>query len=603
MGPTRRSRESSCAHCQGNRPCQACLQREPCRFYDIVLYNSSLQCLGKQIDPFDRQEENTYHVGWKVVCKKSMIKDMWPSEIDPTQRADCALSEEKAGMVVNDMMGVLVNVMGSFNRGKTWLLDQLCKVSEQDQEPGSQVALPDGMNLSTPGISAKCAKVKDADLVLVDMQGGNTPISSCNQDEMNLALIEEQFLRQVVSKLCNNFLFVVGKMTMTDQRDLLALCKLCKSQDKKIFVVHNFMEVTREKDFTAHIQEVSALLGTIDNTGAASNNIERRVGTVFIHEVDGSEHKGMIEKVEGSFIHVEWEEQGKVDLAYCNNHEHQDQEAPGSFTVEQWQHLVQERKISRPVVDAKQSQTNKDAVKDGVCSFAEEHSTQSSHDPRTIRTFRGTMDGVEQVHFFLARNPSDEQSQAEQNGTKSAGTIWNRITIEHLRNTIIAAGKRTTGKGKDTGRFNYMVQLNDAFAQVIPEGLMVTNFEQDGSDVQNSVHCNRYKRTQVAENGFVVEQRMLVLEVPGYEKVDLTPCPDNEDINIDDGVLEVILRRKSPLPSDEWIEDGHGNDIHVVENKIQKYDMEMGWKETEITQNNGFLTILIHGKRKRLNRR
>jgi hypothetical protein len=553
------------------------------------------------------------------------------------------------------MMGVLVNVMGSFNRGKTWLLDQLCKVSEQDQEPGSQVALPDGMNLSTPGISAKCAKVKDADLVLVDMQGGNTPISSCKQDDMKLALIEEQFLRQVVSKLCNNFLFVVGKMTMTDQRDLLALCKLCKSQDKKIFVVHNFMEVTREKDFTAHIQEVSALLGTIDNTGAASNNIERRVGTVFIHEVDGSEHKGMIEKVEGSFIHVEWQEQGKVDLAYRNNHEHQDQEAPGSFTVEQWQHLVQERKISRPVVDAKQSQTNKDAVKDGVCSFAEEHSTQSSHDPRTIRTFRGTMDGVEQVHFFLARNPSDEQSQAEQNGTKSAGTIWNRITIEHLRNTIIAAGKRTTGKGKDTGRFNYMVQLNDAFAQVVakvfrptkednavdpsrrprarpelmrlpregelrlwanlhggepgkcldfvPEGLMVTNFEQDGSDVQNSVHCNRYKRTQVAENGFVVEQRMLVLEVPGYEKVDLTPCPDNEDINIDDGVLEVILRRKSPLPSDEWIEDGHGNDIHVVENKIQKYDMEMGWKETEITQNNGFLTILIHGKRKRLNRR
>merc|ERR1712000_716933 len=591
------STEWRCAHGKGTGDCQACLQREPWLFYDVVLYNGPLRCLGEQTDPFQLRDKNTYPVGWKIVCRKSIIQTEWPSNVDSTQHVGCALPKNEVGTVLNDMTGVLVNVMGSFNRGKTWLLDQLCKGQDQG------VALPAGMCMLTPGISAKCAKVKDADLVLVDMQGGNTPISSCNQDEMNLALIEEQFLRQVVSKLCNNFLFVVGKMTMTDQRDLLALCKLCKSQDKKIFVVHNFMEVTREKDFTAHIQEVSALLGTIDNTGAASNNIERRVGTVFIHEVDGSEHKGMIEKVEGSFIHVEWEEQGKVDLAYCNNHEHQDQEAPGSFLVEEWQHLVQERKIYRPVVDAKQSQTNKDAVKDGVCSFAEEHSTQSSHDPRTIRTFRGTMDGVEQVHFFLARNPSDEQSQAEQNGTKSAGTIWNRITIEHLRNTIIAAGKRTTGKGKDTGRFNYMVQLNDAFAQVVPEGLMVTNFEQDGSDVQNSVHCNRYKRTQVAENGFVVEQRMLVLEVPGYEKVDLTPCPDNEDINIDDGVLEVILRRKSPLPSDEWIEDGHGNDIHVVENKIQKYDMEMGWKETEITQNNGFLTILIHGKRKRLNRR
>merc|ERR1712000_550654 len=97
-------------------------------------------------------------------------------------------------------------------------------------------------------------------------------------------------------------------------------------------------------------------------------------------------------------------EQGKVDLAYCNNHEHQDQEAPGSFQVEEWQHLVQERKIYRPVVDAKQSQTNKDAVKDAECSFAEELSTasQSGHEPRIIRTFRGTMAGVEQVHFFLA---------------------------------------------------------------------------------------------------------------------------------------------------------------------------------------------------------
>jgi hypothetical protein len=672
--PTHWSRESTCAHCQGNRPCQACLQREPSRFYDIVLYNSSLQCLGTQIDPFNRQHANTYHVGWNVVCKKSMIKDTWPSEIDPTQRADCALSREETDTVLHDMMGVLVNVMGSFNRGKTWLLDQLCKVKEQDQEPGSQVALPNGMNLSTSGISAKCAKVKGQDLVLLDMAGGNTPISSCKEDEMKLALTEEQFLRQVVSKLCNNFLFVVGKMTMTDQRDLLALCKLCKSQNKKIFVVHNFMDVINEDDFAANIQEVSAILGSIDNTSATENTIERRVGTVFTHDVDGSEHRGMITKVEGSFVHVEWEEQGTVDFAYRkmyqsksqSNHD-QDQEAPGSFQVEEWQQLVHQRKINRcPVArvvwrgshqfwsSAEQSQTNKDH-KDAECRFAEEHTnSESSQEPRTIRTIRGTMAGVEQVHFFLARNPSDEELQAEKNGTKSAGAIWNRITIEHLRNTIIAAGNRTTGKGKDVGRFNYMVQINDAFAQVmtkvfrptkedsavdpskrpkaqpelmrlphegqlrlwanlpggepgkclnfVPEGLMVANFERDGTDVQNSVRCNRYKRTQPAPNGFVVEQRMLVLEVPGYDKVDLTPCPENEDIIIEDGVLEVTLSRKSPMLSDEWIEDGHGNDIHVVENKIQKYDMEMGWSNTEITQNDGLLTILIHGNRRRLRR-
>ena len=82
---------------------------------------------------------------------------------------------------------------------------------------------------------AKCAKVRDQDLVLVDVQGGNTPIPSVEQQEMTMALIEEQFLRTVVSKLCDNFLFVMGKVCLTEQKALLDLCKLCKS-GKNIFV-------------------------------------------------------------------------------------------------------------------------------------------------------------------------------------------------------------------------------------------------------------------------------------------------------------------------------------------------------------------------------
>ena len=132
-----------------------------------------------------------------------------------------------------------------------------------------------------------------------------------------------------------------------------------------------------------------------------------------------------------------------------------------------------------------------------------------------------------------------------------------------------------------------------------PEGLMATNFEPDGTDVQNSVRTNRYKRTQPVGDGFVVEQRMFILEVPGYDRVDETPCPDNEDIEIDDNKLEVRLSRKAPIPNDEWFEDGHSQDIYAVENKILTFDLEMGCSRTEITQKNGLLTIVIEGKRSR----
>jgi hypothetical protein len=636
------STEWRCAHGKGTGDCQACLQREPWLFYDVVLYNGPLRCLGEQTDPFQLRDKNTYHVGWKIVCRKSIIQTEWPSNVDSTQHVGCALPKNEVGTVLNDMTGVLVNVMGSFNRGKTWLLDQLCKGQDQG------VALPAGMCMSTPGISAKCAKVDEMDLVLVDMQGSNTPIASCKQKDMTLATTEEQFLRAVVSKLCNNFLFVVGKMTMTDQKDLLGLCKLCKSQDgsqqpnKKIFVVHNFMDVTTEEAFTTHIQEVSALLGSIDKSKEANDKgVPRSPGTIFTHDDNG---KGIIEKCDGLFVHVEWENKGQH-----------------SFPLDEWQRLVQQHKIHRvplvaPAVVADQSRKKTEPEADN--HFAEElykkTSNQPGAEPRTIRFIRGHMDGVEQVHFFLARNPSVSELQMEaKNGTKSAGTNWNEITIEFLRSSLITSGKRTTGEGKDPHRFNYLVQLTDAFAKVmakvfrpiqqdgavdearrpkakpelmrlrdeghlrlwanledgepgkclefVEEGLMATNFEPDGIEVQHDIRTNRYKRTVPVEGGFFVEQRMFVLEVPGYDMVDTTPCPENEDIEIDDNILEVTLKRKSPMPGDEWNEDGHRTDIHAVEKKIL-YEMTMGWSRTEITQENGLLTILIHGNRRKARR-
>jgi GTP-binding protein EngB required for normal cell division len=552
-------------------------------------------------NPFRSPGESTYHVGWEVVFNEALLQKEWPPVIDHTQNSDCALPKDEVATLLEDWKGVMVNVMGRYNVGKSWLLDQLCK------QPGKEVMLPAGMNMSTSGISAKCGIVNDQRLVLVDMQGGNTPIPSVEQHEMTMALTEQSFLRTVVSKLCDNFMFVVGQLTLSEQKDLLDLCKLCKKTDKKIFVVHNFMDVKDEEEFNSRIEQVFALLGAIDDTKATANNVPRREGTVFTQDVDGRKHTGRISKPpNGSIIHVEWEEQDRVQ---------------SSFALEEWQDLVGQGKIceKEPVV-----------VAEG-CRFGEERYTPDQS-TRTIRTLVGSMDGVDQVHFFLACDSSVNGS--------IAGTNWNKITIDHLRYKMISSGKRRQGKGKGPNRFNFLVELEDAFAKVmpkvfrskthgkravpelmrhaggqlllwanlegeqpgkclqfVPEGLFASNFVLDATDIQNDVRANRYSKTHQLEDGFQVEQQKFVLEVPGYDKVDATPLPENDDIEIDDNKLTVRLSRQPLFPMEEWNEHG-ANNIFAVEHKIQTYDMDMNWTNTEITQKDGLLTILIHGKKR-----
>jgi hypothetical protein len=517
------------------------------------------------------------------------------------------------------------------------------------------------------------------------MEGANQPLHDCSQQDMTMALRERYFLTSVASQLCDNFLFVVGKLTMEEQKDLLSLCNLCKSSKKKIFVVHNFKDVKTEEDFNYHIEEMIALLGARESDTTA-NWVPRKVGTVFTDQrtkgpTDEVYGKGRISRADGNFVHVEYQKNQET----------------ASFTVHDWQDLVRQDKIQREV-DQRSA------------TFAVEHY-------QNITTIRGkTEDGVEQVHFFLACDPSVSAPKAlpsepishlvdgkEHRGKivkkddssvlvewedahnelqvsfqieewqqlvrdnkilhsegSVAGANWNKCTIEHLRNYIIAAGERRTGVDKDPGRFDFLDEIFDAMAKLmpkvfraegdateklpkaspqlmklcdvghfrlwanlegkqpgsnlrfLPEGLYSPNEDltYQGTDARDFVRTNQYKRTKVLEDGFVVEQRRFVLEIPGYEPVDEETLPDNQDIQIyeDHGsnVLEVSLTRKPPIPADgEWADvEGVDQHIHQVETKPVHFEFEgnCDQEKTEIHQGDGVLTITISGKRKRSQR-
>ena len=120
--------------------------------------------------------------------------------------------------------------------------------------------------------------------------------------------------------------------------------------------------------------------------------------------------------------------------------------------------------------------------------------------------------------------------------------------------------------------------------QFLPEGLYAPNEDltYQGTDAPNFVHCRA---------------------VEGYDRVDETPCPDNEEVQIYEeqpfNILEVSLRQPLIQAHDEWSEDGVNQHIYPVERKLQQFQFDINWAKTEIKHENGFLTVVIEGKEKK----
>ncbi len=370
-----------------------------------------------------------------------------------------------------------------------------------------------------------------------------------------------------------------------------------------------------EEDFNRHFEEVVSVFDASDDGDAS--RVPRRAGTMFTLSFGDIHHKGKVLKTDGAFVHVEW-----VDHILPNT----------SFQIHEWQQLAREQKIKR---DANTP----------PCPFVVERATTESDAGRGVaRCIRDLMEGVEQLHVFLAKEGS------------VAGNKWNRITIDHLRNTIVPKASRTTGMHTDQGGvFNYLVQLTEAMAMLmpkvfkdpnlatskkfarpklsrlgerghlrlwaqldgrengtglefVPSGLCASDgyfddFIFEDASLPSSVRTYRYKRTCVVDETFQVEQRRFVLEVPGFAQVDTSPYPDNDDIEIVEGrsksskssKLKVRLSRPHLVPTmDNWLEDGL-SEVSALEKTTFQFDLDMNWSGFEVTQEDGLLTILVNG--------
>jgi HSP20 family molecular chaperone IbpA len=186
--------------------------------YDIVIRINSL-------------EDLKIH-GWEILLGKNTEK------IPPLQGTS------------GNIEGTTVAILGAYNRGKTFILSQLCGIR-----------LPHSNLLHTEGISITAGQTNYTGIVFLDTAGTDTPITN---DKVAYRRATEAFLREVVVHLSSFIIIVVNRLRATDQIYIDKVLEHCKNQNdrKGIMIIHNLFDVETVADVLSTItNEVEGIFG------------------------------------------------------------------------------------------------------------------------------------------------------------------------------------------------------------------------------------------------------------------------------------------------------------------------------------------------------
>ncbi len=152
--------------------------------------------------------------------------------------------------------GAVVAVLGLYDKGKTFVLNQL-----------TQSKLPSGKKVATKGLSFKHVEVDGGTrFILLDSEGSYSPVRVSNELSVVEKEVTELFLQELIFELADYFLCVVNDFTSLDQRYLDKITRNLQASKKdfrEVIVVHNCKEVVDE-DTLRHVWEtqVTAIYGT-----------------------------------------------------------------------------------------------------------------------------------------------------------------------------------------------------------------------------------------------------------------------------------------------------------------------------------------------------
>ena len=246
-------------------------------FYDLVFRIDSCRNLKKK-------EQGDY--GWDILYSK---------DFDYDKRTKEEL--------------VRIGVVGNGNRGKSFILSKL-----------TNFKVPSGFSIKTEGISLKYPDMKTKDgkgIVIIDSAGFEIPLLEsfdCKLDSLsNLDAKEakskindlvkdrailEFFILKYVLQYSDITIAVVGQLTYFEQQLLLRMKR--ENTKKKIFIVHNLLNLETKQQVTDYIDNVlkKSLTFQIDETSMTNlDEIKKVDGTVlnqtYYYEqyTDNNDHK------------------------------------------------------------------------------------------------------------------------------------------------------------------------------------------------------------------------------------------------------------------------------------------------------------------------
>ncbi|CAF1348055.1 unnamed protein product [Adineta steineri] len=175
-----------------------------------------------------------------------LLKEGWKFTTDNSSEASAQRS------MINYEDSLIVGILGSYNRGKSFLLNKLCRTQ-----------FPTGRLISTEGISIAGPRDTCKNLVFIDTAGTDTPTKREDLDDKRAI---EALLREIVLGLCSYIIIVMNRLQLTDQiymHEVLEYCsKLSPKGKPEIIFVHNLWDLEFEEDINIVIQrEIEDILG------------------------------------------------------------------------------------------------------------------------------------------------------------------------------------------------------------------------------------------------------------------------------------------------------------------------------------------------------
>ena len=202
-------------------------------FYDVVIGINSFRNLKKK-------EQGDY--GWDILYSK---------DFDYSTKTKEEL--------------IKIGVVGHGNRGKSYILSKL-----------TNFKIPSGFSIKTEGISIKYPDMKTKDgngMVIIDSAGFETPLlesfdcklenlSNMNAKETNTKIndlakdraILEVFIQKYVLEYSDIIIAVVGQLSYSEQQLLLRIKR--ENAKKKLFIVHNLLNLVTKQQVTDYINDV-----------------------------------------------------------------------------------------------------------------------------------------------------------------------------------------------------------------------------------------------------------------------------------------------------------------------------------------------------------